>query len=473
MIVSEAAARPASAIERLQRDAVGGAVGATSSLVVHAALVMLLAVLVITADLPPVVTPLDSRWLTTREVQRNQAARAPVRINTVIDGKPVPVTPMPRENSSEKTGGTRHPAIQPADVDGSLATRQPAARARMLGPLADGGVTDRAVNAALGWFIRQQQRAGNWRLHEGYPDAGLRSVRTDTGATALALLAFLGAGHAHREGRYRESVDRGLAWLVAQQRDDGNLFDIDEFGRRETYYSHALATIALCEAAAITGDDRLKTAARAGIDFLLDSQHPSRGGWKYRKQTELTNGDLSVTGWALMALHTARMAGIEVPDDAFARASLFLDSVEVGNRYRYMPEFPASAAMTAEGLLCRQWLGWPRDYPPLEQGISFLLDERQRPRWAEGRRNVYAWYYSAQVLHNIGGEPWETWYRTVREQIVSKQVKSGRNDVRGSWHPSKPPGAPDEHAAEAGRLYLAAMCVLILETPYRHRPIYE
>ena len=123
--------------------------------------------------------------------------------------------------------------------------------------------------------------------------------------------------------------------------------------------------------------------------------------------------------------------------------------------------------MTAEGLLCRQWLGWPREYPAMQRGAEFLTSPENEPRWEAGRRNVYAWYYSAQTLHNLGGENWLPWFARVQSEIVTHQGGDG------SWHPTRPRGAFLEHADSAGRLYLTVMCVLILETPVRHAPIYE
>ena len=81
------------------------------------------------------------------------------------------------------------------------------------------------------------------------------------------------------------------------------------------------------------------------------------------------------------------------------------------------------------------------------------------------------------VLHNMGGDEWEDWYRAARNEIVSHQARTGSSrkgaDVRGSWHPAVPPGQAAEKSDIAGRLYLAVMCVLILETPYRHVSVYE
>lgn len=348
-----------------------------------------------------------------------------------------------------------------------------------------GGSDDsqRAVKAGLAWLARQQTNEGKWELHQGYPDPGFKVIRTDTGATALALLAFLGTGATHLEGDHANVVKKGLKWLVdTQDPNTGDLHDQrQEEGRQPAFYAHAMATLVLCETLALTQDDTYRGPAEKAVRYLLDSQHPDFGGWKYRPISKQMTGDLSVTGWALMALHTARIAGIDVAEGEFERASQFLDSVSEnqGARYKYEPQDPpnrVTAALTAEGLLCRQWMGWPQDYPPMRNGVSFLLRPENRAEWSGGRRNVYGWYYMAQTLHNLGGEPWETWFPPVRNLIVKHQVSGGGgkgNDIRGSWHPTQPPGMGEEYGDKAGRLYVTVMCLLILETPYRHKPLYE
>jgi len=471
--------KPSTTPERLRRSLKGGGFGAVVSVSTHVLIVTVLTWFLFENSDSIFEEPLDLRWLTPREVERNQAARVPVRISSVPDGTPTTVLPPETPPDTPMPLRPTRPAVRPVDVSGRLALRKPEVKQKLLLKIDEGGKSDLAVRSALGWLVRQQQPTGNWRLHEGYPDAGRRTARTDTGATSLALLSFLGAGHDHTRGKHQQTVAKGINWLVGQQRPDGNLFDIDEFGREEAYYAHSMGTIALCEAVALTADRQLRQAAARAVDFLVKTQQPTQGGWKYQPQTPMTRGDLSVTGWALMALHTARIADIEVPEQSFVLASNFLDTVELqdGARYRYEPEFGVSQAMTAEGLLCRQWLGWPREHPALEGGARFLLGEQHRPRWDDGRRNVYAWYYTAQVLHNIGGEEWEDWYRAARDQIVSHQARTGSSrkgfDVRGSWHPAEPRGQAAEKSDVAGRLYLAAMCVLILETPYRHVSVYE
>ncbi len=332
------------------------------------------------------------------------------------------------------------------------------------------------IAGGLAWLARQQETGGNWKLHEGYPDPGERVIRTDAGATALALLAMLGDGNTTTVGQHAKSVAKGVAYLKSIQKANGDYHDHEELGRQTAFYAHSQATIAMCEAYALSGDASLKSSCERAVKYLLNSQHPKDGGWRYQPQSGESMGDLSVTGWALMALHSARIAKINVPFDNFERATLFLESVseQNGARYKYQPNDPlekVSPAMTAEGLLCRQWLGWQKDHPSQTDALKYLLSEENKPSWAPGRRNVYAWYYTAQVLHNVGGPEWQKWYQNTSELILKGQI-SGGGEVGGSLHPTKPPGSNEEYAAKAGRLYLTALCLLVLETPIRHAAIY-
>lgn len=456
------------------------------SLTVHAVIILVMSWFVIRQQ-DDRFAPLELGWSTVVESD----ALDPADVQEVIEPIVIPSVSMnqnaataeaetttnsdatPAENQVEQS----RPQLKLADVSQSLQMRkQKRGEQDGDGEGAKKGTGREAIQSALQWLSRKQLSDGRWQLDAGYSDHG--SIETDTGATALALLAFLGDGHTHLDGEFQKEVAAGLEWLMKTQKENGDFFDILEQGREAHFYSHAQATIAFCEALALTNDDSLRSAAEKGVRFLEEAQNPELGGWKYRPLNEDGIGDLSVTGWALMALHSARMANIEVDFNSFSLAESFLDSVqeEPFNPafYQYRPDFPVSASqrlsMTAEGLLCRQWLGWPKDHLPLRDGVKFLVSERNLPEWKPNRRNVYAWYYVAQTLHNVGGENWENWFEQVLPLIVNGQQRGG--DDRGSWHPMRPAGDFQERSRDAGRLYLTVMCVLILETPYRHAPLY-
>jgi hypothetical protein len=279
-----------------------------------------------------------------------------------------------------------------------------------------------------------------------------------TAATAMALLAFQGAGHTPRKGLHKELVHDAWQTMLKMQNADGDFWE----GRMRHYrlYAQAQATIAICEVYGMTKDSRYRSAAQKAIDYAVRIQDRG-GGWRYEPGRD---SDTSVTGWFVMALQSARMAGLEVPTQTWRQVSDYLDraSKSNGSIYSYQPGAEPSYSMTAEALLCRQYLGWPRSDPRLAGGIAYLtalpID------WQE--KDVYYWYYATQVLHHMGGHEWKTWNDAMRATLPTQQTKAGPE--RGSWSP-----IGDEWGTQGGRLYTTCLCLYMLEVYYRHLPIYE
>src|SRR5262249_6471372 len=124
------------------------------------------------------------------------------------------------------------------------------------------------------------------------------SMTSDTAATGLALLPMLAAGHTHAEkGKYQKVIASGLRWLVKNQRPRGEMFLGGEFNTG--IYSHAIATMALCEAYGLTGDKSLRSPAQKAINYITNVQNKADGGWRYEPGMP---GDTSVLGWQLFAM---------------------------------------------------------------------------------------------------------------------------------------------------------------------------
>ena len=184
--------------------------------------------------------------------------------------------------------------------------------------------------------------------------------------------------------------------------------------------------MALCELYAMTGDAVYYDAAQRAVDYCVQIQSP-QGGWRYDRRTR--DSDMSVTGWFVMALQSARMARHRSAQPRVrARSSKFLDTVsrgdehgyDVGSRYAYRPRDGATLPLTAEGLLCRQYLGWPHDDPRLNAGVEYLV--ANLPAW--DKRNVYYWYYATQVLHHMEGKPWRQWNEEMRSAAAGAPGKA-------------------------------------------------
>lgn len=269
----------------------------------------------------------------------------------------------------------------------------------------------------------------------------------------MALLPFLGSGQTHMEGEYKNTVGRGLAYLVRTEKPNGSL--VQGGGNM---YSHGLASIALCEAYAMTHDRQLMAPAQASIAFISYAQDPVGGGWRYQPRQP---GDTSVVGWQLMALKSGHMAYLQVPPNTVQGAIKFLNTVQSDSGAKYGYADPGGGpSTTAIGLLCRMYLGWKKDEPALQRGAAFISARGPSPN------DMYYNYYATQVMHHLGDDYWPKWNVVMRDQLVNSQVKSGH--MLGSW--DVPGGG---HANEAGgRLYVTSMATMILEVYYRHMPIY-
>jgi len=378
----------------------------------------------------------------------------------------------PKLASADFIGGLVKRSVQArggsaeARIPESLSMRTTTARREAARTLGGSEPSEEAVERGLEWLTRNQYPDGHWSINdfpgEDEPNLGQGSFQSDSAATGLALLAYLGAGYTHQSGKYQETVGQGMKWLLDRQKANGDLFsDETEF---VWFYSHGIASIAVCEAYGLTKDAALKEPAQKALDFIVASQHPKFGGWRYRPQFE---SDTSVSGWQLMALKSGEMAGLNVPASAYANVAKWLDSVEsktaVG-QFSYHPSSPPGLAMTAEGLLMRQYLGAKRDDPQLIAGANFL-----RTRLPDfGQRDSYYWYYATQVMFHMQGEYWNEWNAGLRDLLTSTQSKTG--PMSGSWDPARP--TPEKWANGGGRHYLTCVNLLMLEVYYRHLPLY-
>jgi hypothetical protein len=354
--------------------------------------------------------------------------------------------------------------VDPARIGMALTGRTEGTRRSLLGAYGGDGTTEAAVELGLEWLAKYQNKTnGSWSLEGRYPDGALDENKP--AATAMALLAFQGHGNTHRVGKYAKQVDQAWRWLLKEQGEDGCFFQTGY--RPHRFYTQGLCTIAICELYGMSGDESFKGPAQKAIGYCLRNQG-LEGGWRYDPQQQ--DGDVSVTGWILMALQSARMAGLEIPPEHFRRAGEFLDLVGVddGSRYRYQTDRTPSKAMTAEGLLCRQYLGWERDDPRLVRGAQWLTLEENLIDYREDR-DVYYWYYATQVMHHMEGEYWERWNGVMRQAVPSEQVKHGAQ--AGSWDPFQP--RRDEWGNYGGRLFVTCLSIYMLEVYYRHLPLYS
>ena len=314
--------------------------------------------------------------------------------------------------------------------------------------------TEGAIRMALDWFSDNQEPDGRWEMGKH----GSRSEYNTAGA-GLAMLCYYGWGiKSGANTKHSKALGKAIDWLIKQQGPDGSLRGPG--GGNHGTYAHGIAAIALCEAYGLTKNPKLKEPATRAIQYIINAQDKKGGGWRYQPGQA---GDLSATGWHYMALHSGRMAGIEIPDEVFARGREFISSVSGGTHngiYGYTNPSPKHPAMTATGMFLRQLDLTPPADPRQRESAAFL-----KTRMLQSKKiDFYFDYYATLSLYQHQGPIWTEWNENLKKIYVSQQHKVGAN--MGSWDPQ------GHHVRAGGRVLSTGLAVLSLEVYYRLLPMY-
>jgi hypothetical protein len=311
-----------------------------------------------------------------------------------------------------------------------------------------------AIDSGLKWLVDHQDKDGGWTFKLG-PDPGQQESRN--GATGLAVLALARAGYGPKTGKYAAQVMKGLQFLGQHQHPTGSWHE-----KGGTMYSHALATLAFLETAALTDDTRFMSPARLGVRFTLAAQDPKGGGWRYTPQE---TGDLSVTGWQVKVLR--RFYELNPPDKQIVVKALdatrktFLPQVQAdgGEKYRYLkPSDKPTESLSAVGAATALGVGVPPDDP-------ILIEVADRLAARLEVNESYGNYYLAQFLRSIDHSQRRDWDEKIVRALVARQEPRDDVDHAGSWEPV----SAQLLGAHGGRLGYTGFNLLILlanrETP--------
>lgn len=305
---------------------------------------------------------------------------------------------------------------------------------------------DKAVERGLSYLAKAQ--ADNGSFPEDYG-------RT-TGVVSLGGMAFLAKGYLPGRQPYGEVINRCIDYVIASQMDNGMLAKPDQ-----RMYSHAISTLFLCEVSGMVDPARQKkldTVLPKAVRLILAAQQvqkaeDQKGGWRYTPTDN--SSDMSCTGWALMALRSARLNGSPVPDKAIDDAVKYILNhcdKEQGT-FGYQDKQSNALKLSGAGLLCLELTGHHGEPVTLKSGDYILNNYEKLPGQDYAS---YGNYYNAQGMFQLGGKYWAK-YSTWMYGFWLPQQKED-----GSW-PQK----------NIGVCYETAMMLLALTVPYRQLPIYQ
>jgi Prenyltransferase and squalene oxidase repeat len=275
--------------------------------------------------------------------------------------------------------------------------------------------------------------------------------------SALACLALMGDGNLPGRGPYGDAVDRGLEFILESVAENGLITSQANNG---PMYGHGFAALFLGEVYGMSGGDNARTTriheALVKAIRLIEQTQNADGGWRYNPVPY--DADVSVTICQIMALRSARNAGIEVNSEVIDRAVEYVrqcQSKDGGFKYQ-LGSGNSAWPRTAGGIASLYYAGIYED-DAIDKGLAYLESTAMPGKGSATRSHYfYGQYYAVQTMYLAGGEHWVRWWAAIRSELIGLQ-----NDD-GSW---------DDRSV--GKPYGTAMAVIILQMPKRYLPIFQ
>ncbi len=337
-----------------------------------------------------------------------------------------------------------------------------------------------AVDGGLAWLASQQQADGS------FPSDDI----AQPAVTALAVMAFLSRGHVPDEGPYGSDISRAIDFVLSTQSYRGyfSLLPVTPPSQHLTpsqtvVYNHSIAGLMLGEVYGMTSGERSELIESAISKALLfhrevqtrENKMPSDdGGWRYGyPDSPNAASDMSVTGWALMFLRSARNAEFNVPKQYFDEGLDFVErcyepdpALHEKGVFRYRPlesstgdTPPLSLANTSSAMLTLI-LGGRHQHDGIATG-AYWLQTRDYPRPWEYGYFYLGTYYSSQAVAQVGGDVWNQVFPQIAGNLLAEQ------SADGSW----PLGTGTER--NFGSTYSTSLALLALTPAYQLLPIYQ
>ena len=326
---------------------------------------------------------------------------------------------------------------------------------------------DQAIGRAIDFLVSLQDKDG--AIHE------LNVNHNLTAMTSMAIMAMAAVGHQPSDDtKQGAAMKKALSYVLRPDRQDVKGYLGGRDGSR--MYGHGITTLMLSEMLGMGVDAQMdqviRDRCRLAVEMIKNSQMMNKdarnkGGWRYGPDS--TDSDLSVTVWQVMALRSARNAGLDVPKELIDNAVEYIKRCYQSKRGAdgkpenmksacgYEPGRQPEYAMAAAGLLAMQVCG-AYDSPEVKGSADWLKDKKVE---YGGEWYFYGTYYFAQGMFQRGGDYAAYSRKLVEEALLPKQGPDG------SWQ-----GQSGQERG-SGKVYATSLGVLSLAVKFHFLPIYQ
>jgi hypothetical protein len=287
----------------------------------------------------------------------------------------------------------------------------------------------------LKWVVSQQRDDGGWPA-DHYDGPGI---------SGMALMVLLASGEDPNYGVYSHNIRGAVRNIIMAQDSQTGIMG-------NSMYQHGFAMLGLAEAYGAVDESDLWPAGASQRSIGQALELGVRAALTSQKKTD---ADTSVSGSVLVGLLAARNAGIEVPDAAIDRAiNYYRQMTSPSGQVAYAGGFggfdeslPRISIATLVYSIARR-----NDLSEYQATLNYLLQRLEVPPTSYA---VYTQYYQAQALFQGDVEAWERWNQLLIRQTKQKQQPDG------------------SFTGDLGTTVDTLLTMLALAVNYRFLPIYE
>ena len=343
---------------------------------------------------------------------------------------------------------------------------------------------DQSIERGLKYLISQQDADGSFRTKDdGQP-----------GVTSLCVMCFLANGYLPDEGKYGDELSKAVEFIISMQTESGVIASAHpggpEISRKFSHYvgktvayNHAISSLLLSEIYGMTGgssDQVDRSVIQRCLDVSLEMQKwpklqkVEHGGWRYAQKQSDAESDLSLTGWEIMFLRSAKNAGFEVPQEPIDEATkyvlrCFRPDYGTFNYYIRGKEDRRSRGMAGAGILALAHAGMHHRKEAISAGDWILKHGFEKynnqlkfdqTRWYNDCYH-YGVFYCCQGMYQLGGKHWESFFPKTSDVLIRNQNQDG------SWDKCNSDGGA------YGQCYSSAMSILALSAPNQLLPVFH
>lgn len=330
--------------------------------------------------------------------------------------------------------------------------------------------SEEALEKGLAWLAANQGEQGNWGTNE-------------IGVVSMCALAFMADGHLPGRGKYGKNVEDALNFVISNAQEKSGLLNKKGNSSQHDMYNHGLATFVLAQAYGMYSDEKIGLTLDRALK-LISAMQCDDGGWRYRAEKADRGNDLSLCVMQAKALRSAIDSGLEIPPEvtqlAIKRVRGYYhpskgsknqpesELKKVPGQFTYQGSANGTTAMAAAGVVCLQEFGEYEDWR-IEKSMDVVAQAIEKASAKKGSGQLPFTRHKAYTLYYVS----QALYQVGGDYWKDGYPKLRDMLVESQYRKDQNPRYEGRWSGGQSEAYSTAVACFVLAIPNRYLPILQ